>query len=60
MTPDEIAIKISNRVEFMLLQFLPKPTCATKHKAHSELIAEVKEKIAARLGAGGITINITP
>jgi hypothetical protein len=59
MTADELAIKLCSRVDFMIMQYLPKPTCATKQKAHSELVQEVKEKIAARLGGNGLTINIT-
>lgn len=62
MTADEYANKITGKVEFMLLQYIPKPECATKQAAHRALVAEVKQKIAARLAPeqNGITINITP
>jgi hypothetical protein len=60
MTADELAIKLTGKVEFMIQQYLPRPACQTKHKAHSELVQQVKEKIAARLGGNGITINISP
>jgi len=60
MTPDEIANKITGRVEFMLLQFLPRPTCQTKQAVHRELVREVKEKIAEKLNPPnhGLTIEI--
>lgn len=59
MTADQLATKLCSRVDFMIMQYLPRPTCQSKQKAHSELVQEVKEKIAARLGGGGVTINIT-
>jgi len=61
MTNEDLANKLAVRVDFMLLQHLPRPTCATKQKAHSELIAEVKRLIAEKLNPPnhGLTINIT-
>lgn len=58
MTADEYANKITARVEFMLLQYIPKPECATKQAAHRALVAEVKQKIAARLSPQSNGINI--
>lgn len=60
MTADELAIKLTSKVEFMILQYLPRPTCATKQQAHRDLVQEVKDKIAQRLsGNNGINITIT-
>jgi hypothetical protein len=61
MTSDELSRKLIERVEFMLTQYLPKPTCPTKQRAHRELMAEVRAKIAEGLapGSGGVNINIT-
>jgi hypothetical protein len=58
MTPDELATKLTARVDFMILQYLPRPTCASKQKAHAELVREVKELIACKLGGGGLNIEI--
>ena len=59
MTPDELAIKLCSKVDFMIMQYLPRPTCANKQRAYSELVAEVKRKIAERMGGNGLTIEIT-
>lgn len=60
MTPDELAIKLVARIDFMILQHVPAPTCANKQAAHRELVMEVKEKVAGRLiGNNGVNINIT-
>jgi len=61
MTNEELASKLAVRVDFMLLQHLPRPACSTKQKAHAELITEVKRLIAEKLKPPnhGLTINIT-
>ena len=58
MTSDELSIKLCSRIEFMILQYFPRPTCSTKQRAHSELVAEVKQKIAERIGGNGLNIEI--
>lgn len=60
MNSDELATKLTNRVEFMIMQYMPKPTCATKHAAHAELVKEVKRLLAERLSPvnNGLTIEI--
>lgn len=60
MTAEELATKLTGRLEFMILQHLPRPTCATKQQAHKELVQEVKDKIAQRIsGNNGINITIS-
>lgn len=61
MSNDELAAKMIARIDYMLLQYLPAPSCANKRKAHAELIKEIKAKIAAGLSPqnNGININIT-
>lgn len=61
MTPDELATKLAGRVEFMIMQYMPKPTCATKHAAHNELVKDVKKLLAEKLSPPnhGLTIEIT-
>ena len=60
MTADELSLRLVEKVEFMLMQYLPRPTCPNKQQAHADLIKEVKAKIAAKLvpGSGGIMIEI--
>lgn len=59
MTNDELASKMVARVEFMLLQFMPKPTCNTKMPAWHSNIRDIKQKISARLTPGDNGIKIT-
>ena len=61
MTTDELATKLLGKVEFMIMQYLPRPTCATKHAAHAELVKEVKRLLSEKLNPPnhGLTINIT-
>lgn len=60
MTPQELAPKLTAKVEFMILQYMPKPTCATKHQAWREQVEEVKRLMSARLNPNnnGITITV--
>lgn len=58
MTADELAIKLCSRVDFMIMQYLPRPTCSSKQNAHAELVKEVKELLATKLGGGGLNIEI--
>lgn len=58
MTAEELANKLVARVDFMIMQHIPRPTCASKQKAHAELVREVKELMANKLGGGGINIEI--
>ena len=59
MTADEYAIKITPRVEYMITQVIPRPSCPTKQRAHAELIRQVKAKIAERLAPENNGLNIT-
>lgn len=60
MTADELATKLTGKLEFMILQYLPRPTCASKHAAHAEMVKEVKRLLAERLSPvnNGLTIEI--
>lgn len=60
MTEQELATKLAARVEFMILQHIPKPTCATKHAAHAGLVKEVKRLLAEKLSPPnhGLTIEV--
>jgi hypothetical protein len=60
MTTDELATKLAGKLEFMIKQYLPKPTCATKQAAHSDMVREVKRLLAEKLYPPnhGLTIEI--
>lgn len=59
MTPDELAIKLTNKLEYMIQQYIPRPECVEKQKAHKELVQDVKNKIAQRIsGSNGLNITI--
>ena len=59
MTNEDLANKLAVRVDFMLLQHLPRPTCQSKQKAHAELIREIKRLIAEKLNPDNHGLNIT-
>ncbi len=60
MTNDELAKKLVNRVEYMITQHLPKPTCSSKYIAWQVKVTEIKKLVAAELypNANGITITL--
>lgn len=58
MSNEELAGKMVARVEYMILQFLPKPTCASKHEAWQSKVREVKGIVADRLVPANKGINI--
>ncbi len=60
MTSEDLADKITARVEYMLLQHIPKPTCATKQAAHKAEVMKVKKLIAERIyNNQGLNITIS-
>jgi hypothetical protein len=58
----EIADYILKRVEFLILQCLPKPECALKREKWRWQVDEVKKKVSEKLYQqnNGITIEIKP
>jgi hypothetical protein len=58
----EIADYILKRVEFIILQQLPKPDCALKREKWRWQIDQVKKKVSEQLysQSNGITIEIKP
>lgn len=62
MTSSELATKLNGKLEFMIKQYLPAPTCASKQEAHKQKVEEVKRLVAQQLSpqGTGVTINITP
>ena len=59
MTNEELALKMVARVEYMIMQFMPKPTCSTKLPAWHSNVREIKKIIANRLSPEGNGIKIT-
>lgn len=59
MTPEELATRLTDKVEYMISQYLPRPDCPIKNQAHKELVQQVKDMIAGRLsGNNGLNIEI--
>lgn len=60
MTNEELAKKMVSRVDFMIIQHMPRPTCSSKYIAWQAKVTEVKKLIAAELypNANGITITL--
>jgi hypothetical protein len=58
----EIADYILKRIEFLILQYLPKPDCALKREKWRWQVDEVKKKVSEKLYQqnNGITIEIKP
>lgn len=49
MNPEILANKMVSRVEFMIIQYMPKPTCSTKERLWNEHVKEVKRLIAEKI-----------
>ena len=61
MTTDELATKLTARLEFMIKQYCPAPTCANKKQAHEVQVREIKRLIAENIAPqnNGLKIEIT-
>lgn len=49
MNPEILANKMVSRVEFMIIQYMPKPTCASKLKGWQDQVNEVKRLIVEKI-----------
>lgn len=58
MSNEQIAQKIAVRVEFMLLQFHPRPECADKIAAWRREHDEISKQIANKLSPQGLGIKV--
>ena len=59
MENQQLANKITARIDYMIMQYLPRPTCANKQQAHAAQVREVKRLIAYGLaGNNGLNIEI--
>lgn len=57
---DRVVSSAAFAVERVIMQMLPKPTCAEKVPRWKDNVAEVKKALAAKLNpqGGGVTITI--
>ena len=55
---EEIATILQKRVEFMILQLYPKPTCNSKKKQWAADVQEIKKILANHLSPQGLGIKI--
>ncbi len=54
----EIANICEKKINMIIMQELPDPTCPQKKQQNKWKIAEVKRELASRLGGLGITISV--
>lgn len=62
MNTDQLSELLVKRLEFMIVQHLPKPTCQSKQAEHAKLVDQVRRKVAHRLWPinEGVQVNISP
>lgn len=59
MSNEEIASRLHGKVELLIMQVLPKPTCATKQQKWEWDKDDVKKKLAVKLNPQGNGLTIT-
>lgn len=58
MSNEEIASKLTGKVELLIMQMLPKPSCPSKQQKWEWDKEDIKKKLAAKLNTAGLGIKI--